>query len=292
MHWTYPVPLYVPGWHNIYTVHDVIPLSDPGLTPIEPKRYRRILRSILARASAIVTVSDASCRQIAEHLGPLPVRVVNCRQAIDVSVDVQDALPGGLQDGQYMLVCGSVEPRKNIARLISAYRASGIAMPLVLAGPDGWRADMLSAQLGDTPGIVRLPSSTRAQMMTLIRHARALLMPSLAEGFGLPVAEAMALGTAVLTSARGALAETAGTAALLVEPESEEAISTGIRRLAHDEELVSDLAAQGRQRALALGLSEFASRLARLYADVVADAPHLTYRPPSWNEEQACGASQ
>ncbi len=290
MHWAYPVPLRIAGWHNVYTVHDVIPLSDPDLTPIASVRYRRVLAGLIDRAAAIVTVSEASRGQIAEHLGPLAIPLVNCAQPVEITTDVQP-LPAGLETKRYLLVCGSVEPRKNIARLLAAYRASGSTLPLVVAGPAGWQAAHLERAMAETPNIVRLAEVSRGPMLALIRNARALLMPSLAEGFGLPVAEAMALGTAVLTSQRGALAETAAGAALLVDPESGPAIADGIRRLA-DDGLVANLETAGLARAAAFRATDFSARLDRLYAELVAEQPPHAYPSPAKNEELACGASQ
>ena len=194
MYWSYPVPLRVAGWRNLYTVHDAIPLIHPELSPIEPMRHRQLLLRIATRADAIVTVSAAAAEEIATALFLPPGRVVNCSQPIAVADPGNVPLPAGLVAGRYLLVCGSVEPRKNIARIVAAYRASGTALPLVVAGPDGWRGETVAAMLAGTPGIVRLPWQSRETMVTLL--ARALVMPSLAEGFGLPVAEAMALGDA------------------------------------------------------------------------------------------------
>lgn len=268
MHWSYPVPLRVAGWRNLYTVHDTIPLIHPELSPIEPVRHRRLLRRIATNADAIVTVSAAAAGEIATALFLPPGRVVDCSQPVAVADPGDAPLPVGLVAGRYLLVCGSVEPRKNIARIVAAYRASGTALPLVVAGPDGWRSETVAAMLAGTPGIVRLPWQSRATMVTLLARARALMMPSLAEGFGLPVAEAMALGTSVVTSRTGALAETAGDAALLVDPQDTAAITAAITRVAQDDALCRALAHAGRERAKCFEADMFAERLGRLYDTV------------------------
>ncbi len=274
MHWSYPVPLRVAGWRNLYTVHDAIPLVQPDLSPIEPVRHRRLLRRISTSADAIVTVSAAAAEEIATALFLPPGRVVDCSQPIAVADPGDVPLPAGLVAGRYLLVCGSVEPRKNIARIVAAYRASGTALPLVVAGPDGWRGETVTAMLAGTPGIVRLPWQGRDTMVTLLARARALVMPSLAEGFGLPVAEAMALGTPVVTSGTGALAETAGDAALLVDPQDTAAITAAITRLAQDDALCRGLARTGRERARCFEADMFADRLGRLYDTVGRSRPN------------------
>lgn len=266
MHWSYPVPLRIAGWRNLYTVHDVIPLTHPTLSPIEAVRHRRLLDRIAASADAIVAVSATAAAEIAATLGLSPQRVVDCSQPVAVAEPGDGPLPAGLEDGRYLLVCGTVEPRKNIARIVSAHRASGTTLPLVVAGPDGWQGGTAAAALAGTPGIVRLPWQSRPTMVALLAKARALVMPSLAEGFGLPVAEAMAMGTPVVTSAGGALAETAGGAALLVDPLDTAAIAAAIARVAQDDALCHALAEAGRARAAArFAPRAFADRLGALY---------------------------
>ncbi|WP_375428386.1 glycosyltransferase family 4 protein [uncultured Sphingomonas sp.] len=273
IHWSYPVPLRLAGWRNLYTVHDAIPLLHPELTQIGRDRHERVLRRILVTADRIVTVSAAARGDIVQALGCDPALVVDCSQPVDVAVGRARDAPFGLARDGYLLVCGTVEPRKNVARLLRAYRASGTGMPLVVAGPDGWRADASAALIAETPGVRRVASVDRDAMSALIAGARALLMPSLAEGFGLPVAEAMALGVPVLTSARGALAETAGAAALLVDPEDEGMIARGIAELATDDASCARLAARGAERARRFSPEAFARQLGALYATVFAQGP-------------------
>ena len=272
MHFTYPVPLRLDGWANLYTVHDVIPITHPELTPIKGRRHRRLLAAIAGDAARLVTVSEAARRAIVTALGCEDGFVTDCAQAVAIPAGGH-ARPNGVPDGRYLLVCGTVEPRKNIARILAAYRASGVALPLLIAGPDGWHARASSpTAIAATPGAIRVPFLPREGMLGLIAGAHALLMPSLAEGFGLPVIEAMALGTPVLTSSRGALMETAGGAALLVDPTDTDAIAAGIAALADDDALCVTLRAAGRQCATDFTLDRFAARLGALYQDVIAPA--------------------
>lgn len=272
MHWSYPVPLRMVGWRNLYTVHDAIPLVHPELSPIDGVRHRRLLRRIAVDADALVTVSRFAAQEVATALDLTPDRVIDCSQPVAVPATGGDGpLPAGLKRAQYLLVCGSVEPRKNVTRIAAAYRTSGTAMPLVVAGPDGWRSHAIARELDATPGLIRLPYQSRASMIALLAQARALLMPSLAEGFGLPVAEAMALGTPVVTSSTGALAETAGHAALLVDPLNTEAIAAAIAAIAHDDALYRGLSRAGRERARLFDAPMFARRLHGLYDRLARD---------------------
>lgn len=271
MHWTYPVPLTVAGWRNVYTVHDVIPLLHPGLTHIDGRRYRRLLDRLGEGASRFVAVSETARSEIIAALGCAPSFVIDCGLAVDAAPPDPACLPVGLAPGGFLLICGTVETRKNIAAALAAYRLSGITMPLVIAGPDGWGAGPIARDVAATPGVVRLPYLDLAAMRALIGHARALLMPSLAEGFGLPVAEAMALGVPVMTSDRGALAETAGGAACAVDPRDVPAMAAAIRGLTQDDALCAALTAAGLRNAERFAPARFAERLTRAYAAVMAE---------------------
>lgn len=263
IHWTYPVAARIEGWRNVYTIHDVIPLTHPGLTGINAATLRTRLEAILPHAEAIITVSEHSRREIIRTLGVAPGRVRDAGIAVEAFPPEPPPLPMGLTAGGYFLFPGMVEPRKNLPRLAAAWRESGVRRPLIVTGPRG-------NDLADASGIIRLPYLPRATLLALIAGARALLFPSLAEGFGLPVAEAMALGVAVLTSAGGALEETAGGAALLVDPEDIAAIAAGIARLDGDDDLCASLRDAGLRRAqAAFGIEAFGRRLLEAYAEVV-----------------------
>ena len=217
VHWTYPLPIRVEGWINIYTVHDAIPITHPELSQIDPYRHRRLLEALAGSAEHILTVSEAARSDIIAALGCDAGIISACLPGLAIE-PASVPLPRELKRGNYLLSVGSVEPRKNLLRLAEAYRESGIDLPLVIAGPDGWRAEEIAPRLADTPGLIRYPYVERSTLMALVAGARALLFPTITEGFGLPIIEAMQLGTAVLTSRGGATEEVAGGAALLVDP--------------------------------------------------------------------------
>jgi glycosyltransferase involved in cell wall biosynthesis len=222
-------------------------------------------------ASRFIAVSETARDEIVRATGCPSDFVIDCSLAVDPAPVDPTALPDGLVPGGFLLVCGTVEKRKNVARLLEAYRQSKAALPLVIAGPDGWGAQEIAPLLAATPGAIRLPYLDRAAMRALIGHARALAMPSLAEGFGLPVAEAMALGTPVLTSNQGALAETAGEAALAVNPQDVARLGNALKRLAKDDALCATLAEAGRRNAQRFTPARFAERLTQAYAAVMAE---------------------
>jgi len=264
MHWTYPVPLVFEGWTNIYTVHDAIPLTHPELTGIDPARHRRLLARIGERAARILTVTEAARQDILRSIDIDARLIVACPTGLDLERS-SAALPDGLISGRYMLALGSVEPRKNLMPLAAAHAASGIDMPLVIAGLPGTHSAPIEAALAALPGVIRLPYVSRATLLSLVAGARALLFPTLAEGFGLPVIEAMHLGTAVMTSRGGATEEVAGSAALLIDPASLDEMTVAIGRLARDDELLSTLSAAGQQRAAHFSRRAFADRIGAVH---------------------------
>lgn len=263
VHWTYPLPIRVEGWINIYTVHDAIPITHPKLSQIDPHRHRRLLEALAASAEHILTVSEAARRDIIAALDCDADIISPCLPGLAIEPP-SVPLPQELRHGGYLLSVGSVEPRKNLLRLAEAYRLSGIDLPLVIAGPDGWRAEEIAPRLAATPGISRYPYVERSTLMALVAGARALLFPTITEGFGLPIIEAMQLGTPVLTSRGGATEEVAGGAALLADPLSIDELAARIRQLA-DDTTISGLIARGRARGTYFTAAAFAKRLAAVH---------------------------
>lgn len=270
MHWTYPVPLRMVGAKNLYTVHDLIPLDRPDLTAIPRARHARLLRRIVAQAHGLVTVSETVRARIVAALDVAPGFVTNTWQAVDAPVQADPALPAPLRSGRYFLFCGTVEPRKNLERIAAAHAASGSALPLVIVGPAARGHARLERALAAQGGVIRLPWVPRPELIGLIRRARALLFPTLAEGFGLPIAEAMTLGCPVLASDSGAAAEIAGEAALRVAPEDGAAIAQAVARLGEDDALCTGLRAAGFARGRLFAPPAYARRLRALYAQVLA----------------------
>lgn len=291
-HATHPVPLAVKGIPNIVTIHDLVPLRLP-FTTLDDKRYfYKLVHHIARTADHIVTVSEHSRRDIIEVLGVDERRVTNTWQAVDVPSDMvalgENILAKhlqalfGLQPGEYYLFCGAIEPKKNVSRLLDAYAASGTQRPLILAGSSGWQNHTeLSKIGGDRFRSYRIEGATvrrqrqvrrlnylaRDQLLYLMRGARALLFPSIYEGFGLPVAEAMALGTPVLTANVSSLPEVAGDAALQVDPYSVDEISRGIGALDTDLDLCSHLSDRGKEQAKKFSPKAYDARLLRLYQE-------------------------
>lgn len=206
----------------------------------------------------------------------LPLALVNRPQA-EVETELEAAF--GLEWGAYFLHFGAVEPKKNLGRVVEAYLASGVSTPLVVVGGPGWMSDPETALLkqaqsvhGAACRIHQYEYMSYSMLVSLIRGTKGVLFPSLYEGFGLPVLEAMSLGAPVLTSDQGSLPEIAGDAALQVNPYDVHAISQGIRMLDADADWRAEAARRGLMQAVKFSQTAYREKLRDLYAKVGVSA--------------------
>ncbi|QGP77592.1 glycosyltransferase family 4 protein [Sphingobium sp. CAP-1] len=287
MHWTYPVPVELVGARNVYTLHDIVPLVMPYASLEDKGYYKSLLQWLLDHADGLCTVSEASRRDIVEMFGVPQDRIDNLYQAADLGDRAVVAADEDLRVWLdrlfdldlhgYFLFAGAIEPKKNVGRLIEAYLQSGVETPLVIVGREGWRAEpelrLLNggngAQLKGAARIRRIDYLPRGQLLRLMRGARAMLFPSLYEGFGLPVLEGMALGAPVLTSDVSSLPEITGDAALRVDPYAVDAMADAIRSLDGDSALRKRLSALGLAQSERFSSAHFERRLAEFYRKTV-----------------------
>lgn len=228
------------------------------------KRAARIERATIGRgvkrAGRLLCISEATRDDLMARYPGAADRALAIPLAADArftnaSADDADraAATHGL-DTEYVLCAGTIEPRKNLERLIRAWAAVDPAVRgdrvLALVGPTGWdAAPLLEAANAHPDSVRRLGFVPDDELAALYRGCAAFAYPSLYEGFGLPVLEAMAAGAPVLTSDVSSLPEVAGDAALLVDPTSVEAIRDGLTRLLRDPVLRRALQGRGRARA-------------------------------------------
>lgn len=293
-HATQAIPLRVPGARNVYTIHDIVPLRLPQTTLDDKKYFLEMVRYLGRTADRIVTVSEASRKDLIEFCGIPEEKIVNTYQAVSFPDEVMaqtldeaarlvkhcfDLDPGG-----YFLFFGALEPKKNVGRLIDAFVASGTDRKLVIAGGLGWEYDADLEKIESSRSkamliegrriipderILRLQHLPLFQLTALIRCARAVVFPSLYEGFGLPVLESMLLGAPVITSDVSSLPEIAGDAALLVDPTSVGSIVQAIRKLDADDALCADLRGRGRDRAEVFSPDAYRHRVDDLYKELL-----------------------
>ena len=293
-HATLPLPLRVRNAANLYTIHDIIPVRLPYTTLTDKRYFYNLVNDLCANADHIVTVSEFSRRDIIRLTGMPENRITNTYQSVSMPADLlarsDDAVAADLAHifdldlGGYFLFVGAIEPKKNVSRLIDGFVASGSKRPLVIAGGLGWQYEddvkriqderFLSYKLQDgrlTPhrSVRQVDHVPFSQLVSLIRGARAVVFPSLYEGFGLPVLEAMLLGTAVITANTSSLPEIAGKAALLVDPLDVGAIAKAIRTLDKDSDLRLDLIDRGRRQAEKFSVAAYEERVAGVYKQFV-----------------------
>ena len=241
-HW----PGFVPGarglGRTIITIHDLAFVRRPGLVTSSSGRYYRRVKDEARRADAVIAVSEATRRDVIELLDVCPDRVFRVPHGLDPEF-CPVAKPGdqaaiaryGIRE-PYLLFVGTVEPRKNLPCLIEAFdraRRRGIdpETRLVLAGASGWLADPIYQAAYASPSRSRIVFTGRVPsevLPALYRRAAALVLPSLDEGFGLPVLEAMGCGTPVVCSDLPALREVASDAARFCPVGDSEALAVAL----------------------------------------------------------------
>ncbi|MDR1559684.1 MAG: glycosyltransferase family 4 protein [Clostridiales bacterium] len=249
---------------SIIVIHDMCYLAFPETVRFRTKAMLDLsLKASVRRASAIITDSEFSKSEIVKYMGVDPDRVTVAHCGVDTRVfypaeaDRLDRAKKkyGIPD-TYLLYAGTLEPRKNIERLIEAYAGLLIEEPsapsLVLTGRKGWLYDSIFEKVrthGLEERIIFTGYIDGADMPALLSGTLVFLFPSLYEGFGMPPLEAMACGAPVLTSTAASLPEVVGDAAVMVDPYDTKAIKEGMKRLINDPALRRDLSAKGPERA-------------------------------------------
>ena len=203
---------------TILTVHDLAVLRRPEVFPAWTRLYgKTLLRPTIRAVDRVFAVSEFSRRETAELAGVDPDRIDVVPNALEPMFRPE----GDAAEGEYALAVGTLEPRKNLARVIEATARAGVELRLV--GAPGWG----DARAGGAH-VTWLGRIDDAELAAAYRGARVLVFPSLYEGFGIPALEAMACGTPVVTSEGSAMAEVTDGAAVLVDPLDVAAIAAGI----------------------------------------------------------------
>ncbi|MFO7768982.1 MAG: glycosyltransferase family 1 protein [bacterium] len=272
MPWRVPCPSAV-------TIHDLFPLTLPpeegGLSRPGRLRLRLYAGLSISRADAIITVSEASARDIRKLFDPDPARLHVIPEGVDPRFfddaprgDIRPLERAGIET-PYLAALTNFQPHKNIEVLLDAWsrveEKTGEAL-LVLAG-EGPRREELMRESEGRAGAARIRWPGRMgdeELAVLYRHAAALLQPSFAEGFGLPVAEAMACGTAVVVSDRGSLPEVVGGAGIVLDPGDVEGWADTMVRLVRDVPARKELGREARERAEVFRLDRAAAALHRI----------------------------
>lgn len=256
----------------VMTIHDLAFLADPSQATRHGNRFFRRGTELARRHARLVLVPSevtaAECRDAGFDVDR--IRVVPW--GVDHPVDRPATEPRPAASRPYVLFVGTIEPRKNLAGVIAGMASlAGRDVDLVIAGPDGWNEDLegLMARLEGTGiGVRRVGMVGTDRLAALYRDASVLCYPSLREGFGLPVLEAMAHGTPVVTSLGTATAEVGGDAVLLVDPADAAAIGSALASVLDDPKLARDLSQRGIARAATYTWERTAALTAAAYEEV------------------------
>lgn len=284
------IPPFVKG-KKVCTVHDLAFRAYPETVA---KRTRvllqRQLKRTLKRADSIVVVSEFTKRELLKYYpqaGEKDIHVVYNgvdhsffypREYTETSQEVLERL--GLKKKEFFFYLGTIEPRKNLARMIEAYaialreaEKNGRELyPLVLGGRPGWYYDEIFGKadaLGISHKVKFIGYVNRPEMVELYSHCFAFVFPSVYEGFGIPVAEAMACGVPVVTSNVSSLPEVGGEAAVYCDPLSEQSIADAFTKLFNDEELYLSCSRKGLEQAAKFTWESAADKLHDVYIRTV-----------------------
>lgn len=269
----------LPRGRVVSIVYDLIPLRLPELFS-EHREFRSKLERLIRRSTSLVAISQRTKQDLVEILGvdEAHVHVIypGCDEAfrpVEPLQVAEVALRHGIV-GRYILYVGALGPHKNVSVLLRAYqlarREGGLAAKLVLVGNLRWGRETLALleSLRVRDDIVLTGHVAASDLPALYAGADLFVFPSRYEGFGLPVLEAMACGTPVIVSNRGALPEVAGDAGLYIDPENLSALAQAICRVAGDETIRRKMAAAGLRQAAHFCWSRSAADLLGLFREV------------------------
>jgi glycosyltransferase involved in cell wall biosynthesis len=253
---------------GVVTVHDLAFEAWPGdFAPRTGWKYRAVTPRAVRSAQRVVCVSAWTAGDVARRYGVDRERLRVVPNAPSLPVGNREQPPGG----PYVLAVGDLRAKKNLVRLVRAFRAlrdQGLEHRLVLAGPDAGGGERLRAEVGDAP--VELTGwLDDGALDALLRGADALVHPSLYEGFGIVLVEAMVRGVPVVCSTATALPETAGDAAAYFDPLDEAALAAALRGVLEDRTLRERLVAAGRERAARFSWARTARETAAVYAEAL-----------------------
>lgn len=287
MHWTCPIPLKVAGSINVYSVHDMVPLRMPYMTLDDKRLHHALVSACVSAADHLCAVSEYSAKELIDLFPAASGKVTTTYQTCDITDYISDLSDRegrefitclGLQPDGYFLFYGALEPKKNIPRLIEAYMRLGSETPFVVVTGRSWNSEaennILKRLSRESGKVIVLEYLTRGMLQYLIANARAVTLPSLHEGFGLPILEAMQMGVPVLTGNSGGVIEVAGEGGIQVSPYDVVAIRDALARLDGDPNFRHEMARKGRIQANKFSPENYARTMHATYEKLLTKVGH------------------
>jgi glycosyltransferase involved in cell wall biosynthesis len=253
---------------TVATFHDLFVLSGDYSTQDFRTRFAAQARSAAERSDLIIAVSQFTASQIEQFLKVDPARI----RVIPHGVRPPPRILSPVAREQMILFVGAIQRRKNIVRLVEAFEGVASGWKLVLAGSFGFDAEEALQRIERSPrrGDIAVPGYVSEQdLETLYQRASVFAFPSLDEGFGMPVLDAMARGVPVLTSNISAMPEVAGRAALFVDPADIQSVAENLRKLTEDAALRAELARKGLERSSEFGWEKAVSATWAVYQELL-----------------------
>ncbi|MEP5766287.1 MAG: glycosyltransferase family 1 protein [Halieaceae bacterium] len=268
---------------RVVTIHDLVWRQFPETMRVKNLWLERALMSPSIRsADQVICVSRFTASEVSRYY---PTAVGRCRVIHEAAEEAVAIAPPPIDlPGQYLLFVGTLEPRKNLPRLLqalAALRDDPAVPPLLIVGGSGWGGEDLPRLIAelDLKDRVRLCGHVSdAELQGLYAGAHCLLMPSLYEGFGLPLLEAMQHGVPVIASSTSSLPEVAGDAGLLINPYSVAELADAIRRMVHEPELHARLSQRAGLRAAQFSWRRAAEETLQLFEQTLAEHEPKAYR--------------
>jgi glycosyltransferase involved in cell wall biosynthesis len=254
----------LPAWRPklaVTTFHDLFVMTGEYSSPEFRERFTRLAKDAAERSDRIIAVSHFTAAQAHELLG------VEWDRLRVVHHGIRIPTPGNAQREPIVLHVGAIQKRKNVGRLIDAFETMPHPWKLVLAGSAGYGAEEIIARAGDRVQITGYLSDV--ELANLYRRASIFAFPSLDEGFGIPVLEAMSHGVPVIASRTSALPEVCGDAAILVDPWNTHELGSELNRLASEPEVRKNYIARGLARAMQFSWDAAVEKTWRVYRELL-----------------------
>lgn len=271
------VPLFLMTPY-VATVHDLAIFRNPDW--FVPQPFSRIVTPLLwRRAARLIAVSNFTKHELGQLMKIKAANISVIYEGVE-QIDLAAIQSQSQTTGRdYFLFLGTIEPRKNIENILIAFDIAMRELPerpdlkLILAGKRGWKCEKIIKEIESRSYVDWRGYVSADEKGSLLREAKCLVYPSLYEGFGLPVLEAFACGTPVITSLSSSLMELAGDSAVLTDPSDPQKIAQSIKSILHDAQLVQSLKQKGRARAAQFTWSKTASETVSLYQEACKNCP-------------------